>query len=174
MSASVHLVRGADGPQLQLRLVDRERELLTSLTGQLIELLADEAAAVGEDHSDPAMGRLLPHGYRNDDEAAEEFRRYTRAGLIDRKSHGAAVIGRALETDGPIQLTAAAAEQWLPVLTDLRLVLAERLGIDDGDDRPGGPIAEVYDWIGILQASLIAQLDLIDRLNGHHASWDTS
>lgn len=174
MSASVHVVRGTDGPELQLRLVDRERELLTSLTGQLIELLTDEAAVSGDGHADPAMERLLPNGYRNDDAAAAEFRRYTRDGLIDRKTHGAGAVGRALEADGPIQLTAHEAQQWLPVLTDLRLVLAERLGIDDDDDQPEGPIAEVYDWIGILQAGLVAQLDLIDRLNGHHASWNKS
>ena len=167
MSACVRLVTAQDGPRLRLDLVDRERELLRSLLDQLAELLTD-----GDD--DPAVERLLPDGYRDDPESAAEFRQYTRSGLIERKTAFAGAVAGELDGEGPVLLSPMQAERWLPTLTDLRLVLAERLGIDDDEDEADGPIADVYDWIGILQAGMIAQLDLIDRLRGHHASWDQS
>ena len=152
MSARVRLVAGPDGPALALDLVDRERELLSSLLGQLAELLSD-----GDD--DPAVRRLLPDGYRDDAEAAAEFRRYTRSGLVDHKTGAAEAVVEALRGEGRILLSPAEAERWLPTLTDLRLVLAERLGIRREEDQGEGIVADVYEWLGLLQAGLVAVLD---------------
>jgi len=152
VSARVRLVAGPDGPALALDLVDRERELLSSLLGQLAELLSD-----GDD--DPAVRRLLPDGYRDDAEAAAEFRRYTRSGLVDHKTGAAEAVVEALRGEGRILLSPAEAERWLPTLTDLRLVLAERLGIRREEDQGEGIVADVYEWLGLLQAGLVAVLD---------------
>ena len=52
------------------------------------------------------------------------------------------------------------AERWLPALTDLRLVLAERLGIHTDDDPlPENELGDVYSWLGELQWLLVAALD---------------
>ena len=152
MSALVRVVRSPDGPLLALDLSGRERELLRSLLGQLAELLTD-----GED--DPAVARLLPDGYRDDPKAADEFRRCTRRSLVDRKTSAAGAIADELQPHGRLKLTPAQAERWLPTLTDLRLVLAERLGIRTDDDHGVGVVADAYDWLGLLQAGLIDALD---------------
>jgi hypothetical protein len=48
------------------------------------------------------------------------------------------------------------------VLTDLRLIVAERIGIRTDDDPvPDDALGEVYHWLGQLQAYLI---DAIEEL----------
>ena len=61
---------------------DLERELLTDLATQVIELLGEppdaEFAGIGGGDglsADPAIARLLPDAYRDDAEASREFRR---------------------------------------------------------------------------------------------------
>jgi hypothetical protein len=85
--------------------------------------------------------------------------RYTRAGLVDRKAANAAQVSLALDEE-TVRLTADDAERWLPLLTDLRLVIADRIGIRaDDDDVPDTPAGEVYAWLGHLQESIIVLLD---------------
>lgn len=135
-----------------LEFADGESGVLRSLIDQYLEVVASEPG------DDPSHARLFPAGYRDDDAAAEEFARYTRAGIVDRKAANAAQLALALD-DETVRLTAAAAERWLPVLTDLRLVIADRLGIRaDGDDIPDTPAGEVYSWLGQLQESMIVLL----------------
>ena len=63
-------------------------------------------------------------------------------------------------SDGRLTVARDDAEHWLPALTDLRLVLAERLGIHNDDDLlPESELADVYQWLGELQWSLIEALD---------------
>ena len=112
---------------------------------------------------DPALARLFPNAYPDDDEAAAEFRRYTRDGLVERKSANSGLISAALTAapdDGRLTVLRDDAEQWLPALTDLRLVLAERLGIHHDDDPlPENELADVYQWLGELQWALVEALD---------------
>ena len=53
---------------------------------------------------------------------------------------------------------------WMTHLTDVRLVLAERLGIDDDDggfelDDEMATLVPLYDWLGWLQAALVDALE---------------
>jgi hypothetical protein len=128
------------------------------------------------DSDDPALERLFPVAYRDDPDAAAEFRRYTRSGLVDTKTAKAGAVSAALlggsgDDGGTIELTDEEAERWLPVLTDLRLIVAERLGIRADDDAvPDDPLGEVYDWLGQLQAYLIDAIDeLAAALDGEAA-----
>lgn len=97
---------------------------------------------------DPAVRRLLPDASRDDDAVAAEFRRLTeadlRAGKIARLRdlwwallHTA---GRttdpqgALDDDDDLVLERADAQAFAAALTDVRLVLAERLGLRTEED----------------------------------------
>jgi hypothetical protein len=177
-----------------------ETELLRSLVGQLLELVRGEpvkldprqagdplAAALGfEDDptrpTDPVVLRLFPDAYREDDEAAAEFRRFTERGLREAKADAAAVVLASLTAVGPVEpddalesggekvrlnLDADEAQAWLRTLTDLRLALGTRLGVEEGDDEnwqalsdddPRRHIHDVYDWLGWVQETLVRAL----------------
>lgn len=145
-------VSRADG-RIVLEFADGESGVLHSLVDQYLEVVGTDAGA------DPAHARLFPAAYRDDDEAAEEFTRYTRSSLIDRKAANAAQVSLALDEE-TVRLTPDEAERWLPLLTDLRLVIADRLGIHADDDAvPDTPAGEVYMWLGHLQESIVALLE---------------
>lgn len=139
--------------EVVLEFADGEAGVLRSLIDQYLEVVGSEAG------DDPSHARLFPAAYRDDDEAAAEFTKYTRSGLIDRKAANAAQVSLALDED-TVRLEPAAAERWLPLLTDLRLVIADRLGIQlDDDPVPDTPAGEVYTWLGHLQESILALLE---------------
>ena len=172
-----------------------EADLLRSLASQLVELLRNEAAVPRHDidpfeslmdfsgpttePEDPVLARLFPTAYHDDEEAAAEFRRYTEAGLRDGKAAGAASVIDTLEEAGlPTELTEeglvidveidpATAETWLRTFTDLRLALATRLGVEDGDEDvwlampdedPRSQAYDIYHWLGLLQETLVEAL----------------
>jgi hypothetical protein len=119
---------------------------------------------------DPALARLLPAAYPDDDEASAEFRRLTQDGLRARKIAAVMNVLASLHTDSKrLVLDASACHDWVTALTDLRLVLASRLGITDdpatqvwdeesvGNDPRAGLVA-TYDWLGYLQDTLVRVL----------------
>lgn len=147
---------------IRLQLSPSELELMQALLAQYEEL-------VQIDSNDPALERLFPVAYRDDPDAAAEFKQYTRSGLVDTKTAKAGTVAAALlggsgDDGGTIDLADDEAERWLPVLTDLRLVAAERLGIHtDEDPVPDDTLGKVYHWLGQLQSYLI---DAIEGLAG--------
>lgn len=172
-----------------------EAELLRSLVSQVVELVRDEAperGAAGSDPlealldlegpmstpEDPVLARLLPDAYE-DGEAASEFRRYTERGLRDQKvEYGRRVIadleeaGLAPDADSDedpieLELDGAQSDAWLRCLNDVRLALATRLGVEEGDeefwdsladDDPRAYLHDVYDWLGYVQETLVQSL----------------
>lgn len=157
---------GRENPaRLAVELTIHERMLLASLLEQLVDVLFDDA--------DPAMQRLLPDAYRDDEEAAAEFRRFTAEGLAERKianarsvldAVGNNVEGVQEEEDRVVVLDEMHAQQWLRALADLRLIIANRLGIE-GDEEEGRtddaavPLQQSYQWLGELQESIVQALD---------------
>lgn len=156
---------GDEHVALSLELTAEERMLLASLLEQLIDVLLDDA--------DPAMRRLLPDAYRDDPEAAAEFRRFTAEGLAEQKIANARAV-RGAVSDNPdgeqepgdrvVVLTRDDAGQWLRTLSDLRLTIANRLGIEhDGDlgrlDDAAVPLQQSYAWLGDLQEAIVRSLD---------------
>lgn len=145
-------VSRADGA-IVLEFAEGESGVLRSLVDQYLEVVGSDAGA------DPAHGRLFPAAYRDDAAAADEFSRYTRAGLVDRKAANAAQVSLALDEE-TVRLSPDEAARWLPLLTDLRLVIADRLGIRTDDDPvPDSPAGEVYAWLGHLQESIVVLLE---------------
>lgn len=145
-----------------IELTPMERRLLSTLLAQYDEMVHDQLDD-GDLAGDPALARLFPNAYPDDDEAAAEFRRYTRDGLVERKTANSGLISAALmaSSDGDrITVARDDAEHWLPALTDLRLVLAERLGIHRDDDPiPANELGDVYEWLAELQGALVEALD---------------
>ncbi len=125
-----------------------------------------EARSFGD--RDPALQRLLPQAHRDDEEAAAEFRRLTEDGLRRRKAENLTRSIAALRGRGTVELDAGGALAFLVALTDVRLVLGERLGLREdadverldvalaslADDDPTIYAAAVYDFLTWLQESL--------------------
>jgi hypothetical protein len=123
---------------------------------------------------DPALERLLPSAHREDPGLAEEFRRLTEYGLRERKAANLAMsIAALLDSDGDkVTLDQEQAQAMVVALTDVRLLLGERLGLrtdeeaDDLQDRleaaseddPQLYLAAYYDFLTWLQESLIQAL----------------
>lgn len=169
---------------IEAHLDDAERELLARLLDDVHEMLDDGsppdadplAAMVGISSGattpqDPAVARLLPPGCRDDEEAAREFRRFTDRGLRERKREALATARAALGRQGALCLSDAEARAWSTALTDVRLVLAERLGVrtdadaehlhelaDGPADDPVAWLAAVYDFLTWLQETLVSVL----------------
>ena len=81
---------------------------------------------------DPVLARLLPDGYRDDPDAAGEFRKYTEPGLRSTKQQAALQMLDTLpDAGGRIQLTSEQAQAWLKALNDVRLALGVRLDVTE-------------------------------------------
>jgi hypothetical protein len=143
-----------------------EALILVSLADQLQALLAD--ALESDPASDSALQRLLPDAYRDDPELADEWRRLSRRGLVDRKISFARTLSTALapgiddESARTVPLTMETALDWVRGIGDLRLVIADRMGIaTDGDEgtfaEPG--LRDVYDLLAWMQDALVQVLD---------------
>ena len=158
---------------------DAEVAMLLRLFGDVAELVAPDgpdaedplAALVGISEgarapSDPALARLLPDARRTDDAVSLEFRRLTERGIRSRKRDGLRAASASLTRGAPLVLADHEAVAWLTALTDVRLVLAERLGLrtdEDADalhvealsdDDPRAWLASVYDFLTWLQEGL--------------------
>ena len=139
-----------------LELSPAELELMRTLLTQYEELIATSG-------DDPALERLFPVAYRDDPDAAAEFSRYTRTGLVDSKTANSGAVAADLAGGEIVELSPESAERWLPVLTDLRLIVAERIGIRADDDPvPDDSLGEVYHWLGQLQAYLIDAIEVLE------------
>ena len=121
------------------------------------------------------LARLFPTAYPDDEEAAGDFRRFTESTLRDGKAAAAAEIIDTLEEAGlttepedgtfiDVELDADAALTWMRSFTDMRLAIAIRLGVEEGDedywyslpdDDPRAQVHDIYNWLGYLQETLV-------------------
>ena len=133
---------------------------------------------------DPVLQRLLPDAYRDDSEESAEFRRFTERSLTSTKVANAEAVLASLRDAGldetkvddediedqeplEVELDAAAVQAWLRTLTDVRLSLAVRLGIESdedtmllhqSEDEAVIAMTELYDWLGYVQETLVTAL----------------
>jgi hypothetical protein len=117
---------------------------------------------------DPILARLLPDGYRDDPDAAQDFRRFTESGLRSAKVAAAeTVLATMPPGGGRVRLTSKQAEVWLRALNDVRLALGVRLGVTDDFDGlnddvgPADPryaYVQIYQWLAYIQESLVRAL----------------
>nr|WSW69011.1 DUF2017 domain-containing protein [Streptomyces sp. NBC_00995] len=164
-----------------------EIAILRSLAVQLLELIGPgDEPAEGEDPlaalfaegpseppSDPALARLFPEAYGDDDTelraASAEFRRFTENDLRTRKRDDALLVVRTLDALTPrpegaprgesdqggggrgesgtavLTLTADECRSWLGSLNDLRLTIGTRLEVSDEDGGEDGSLYRLPD-----------------------------
>ncbi|MFD0025503.1 DUF2017 domain-containing protein [Streptomyces sp. NPDC058382] len=164
-----------------------EIAILRSLAVQLLELIGPgDEPAEGEDPlaalfaegpseppSDPAVARLFPEAYGDEDSelraASAEFRRFTENDLRTRKRDDALVVVRTLDAltppsegasrgdsgkgaGGPmaggaavLTLTPDECRSWLGTLNDLRLTIGTRLEVSDEDGGEDGSLYRLPD-----------------------------
>ena len=158
-----------------------EADVLTAVASDLLALLGEGeeqdtdplAAIVGLSSgpvatpTDPALARLLPDAYGDDDsDANREFRRYTDADLrAGKRQHAGAVLATLPAAGGRLTLDREQADAWLGFLNDVRLVMGTRLEVTEEtdpdaltDDDPRLPALQVYAWLGWLQETLVSCL----------------
>jgi hypothetical protein len=125
-------------------------------------------SGTGQAPEDPALARLLPDAYRDDPDAAGEFRRFTEQSLRSAKQESARIVLDTLPADGgPVKLSGEQAQSWLRALNDVRLALGVRLGVTEEFEEqwqeldpvdPRSAAFEVYAWLGGVQESLVQAL----------------
>ncbi len=154
-----------------------EVSILRSLVSQVLGLV--EPGTTGDDPleralgigsaappADPVLARLFPSAYADDEDASQEFRRYTEATLRDGKRADATTL---LETAAPgrLTLTAEQGQAWLRAINDVRLALGVRLEVTEevheeiasmSEDDPRYPAFVTYDWLTYLQDTLVRAL----------------
>jgi hypothetical protein len=133
---------------------------------------------------DPVLQRLLPDAYRDDSDESAEFRRFTERSLTSAKVANAEALLASLRDAGldetkvddedaedqeplEVELDPEAVQAWLRTLTDVRLSLAVRLGIESdedmmllhqSEDEAVIAMTELYDWLGYVQETLVTAL----------------
>ena len=139
---------------VELRIPEAEREFLRSLAPQMREML--------EDTEDPAVARLFPVAYPEDEERQSEYRLLAGGELLD--SHLAALAALEASADAE-RLDEEQANAWMRALNDVRLVLGTRLDVtEEGDERPTDlddprvPAFAAYDYLSMLQGELVEAL----------------
>jgi hypothetical protein len=142
--------------------------------GMGVTVAAEDQADLDPDDAerDPALDRLLPTANRQDDEVAAEFRRLTETGLRQRKAAALESSAELLRGDDKLRLDDGEAQAFLKALTDVRLVLGERMGLRTDDDvdgleasadalDPDDPLLyalAVYDFLTWLQETLASSM----------------
>ncbi len=167
-------------------LLARTRDLLAPAeeapTG---DIFTDLMASLGQEPDpdelatrDSALRRLLPDANRDDPQIAAEFRRLTETGLRRTKADRLrdaidALEDGAAEHGSKITLDLQQAQQLMVALTDVRLVLGDRVGLQSEDDGerlqarleeshdvsdPVVVLVAYYDFLSWLQESLAQAL----------------
>jgi hypothetical protein len=142
-----------DGGYL-LRLPEEERQLLRFLPDELRSLLEVMP-------SDPALRRLFPRAYEDEqDEAA--YRELMGNELAAGRNRALQVLS---ETATAERLTDEQAQAWLTALNDLRLVLGTRLDVTDeslleglAENDPRVPELALYAYLSWLQEQVVEAL----------------
>ena len=160
---------------------DRDFEDIVARLGMSIAPEGEAPAEAGSraerpshvsDVEDPAIRRLFPIANRADPEAAAEFARLSETGLRRRKRDNLLRSAALLDGADALELTAADANALLVALTDVRVVLGERMGLRTDDDAAALDVVArdldeddprlhfvlVYDFLTWLQESLAAAL----------------
>jgi hypothetical protein len=152
-------VRRTRSGHYDLRLPPAERDLLRSLSPDTRRLLEERGTG---DEPDPAVDRLFPVAYPDDDDRQTEYRLLVHDELLGSHLAALAVLE---ETADAERLDEEQAQAWMRALNEIRLVLGTRLGVsEDRDERdvdpsdPRSTAFAVYDYLTYLQGEVIDAL----------------
>jgi hypothetical protein len=139
-----------------LRIPEPEREVLVTLPGTLRALL------LSGDADDPALERLYPKAFADDEEASTEFDAIVHDDLLRQRLAAIDTMERTLQAD---HLTEEELMAWLAALNDLRLVLGVRLAVteeatdaDYAGDPEAGRAYELYRYLSYLEEHVVDAL----------------
>ena len=120
---------------------DEERRLVLDLVHQLRDLLTTDS---------PALRRLFPPPYGDDDERNAGYAVLAGSELVERRLAALEVIESSIDAE---TLSEEQLQTWMRSVNDLRLVLGTLLDISD-DERPSAHADEtmiaVYEYLGQL------------------------
>ncbi|HSK90256.1 MAG TPA: DUF2017 family protein [Euzebyales bacterium] len=147
---------------VELRLPHAEKALLASMIPQL------RTVVTGDTDVEHLRARLFPRAY-DDPEREREFQALVGSDLVDQRVDAVDTAlatldgGRNRTRQWVTELDEEQVQSWLSVLHDLRLVLAQIVGIESEADWDRGPDtdapAELVLWhVGTLQEELLAVL----------------
>jgi Domain of unknown function (DUF2017) len=105
-----------------VRLPSAEREVLGSVPPMLRSLLLEP------DRDDPALRRLFPAAFLDDERAAAEFDEVVRDDLLGQRLAAIETLERTVGSD---RLTEEELSAWLAAVNDVRLVLGVRLAVTE-------------------------------------------
>ena len=139
-----------------VRLPSAEREVLGSVAPMLRSVLSEP------DRGDPAVGRLFPSAFLDDERAAAEFDSVVRDDLMGQRL---AAIDTLERTVGSDRLTEDELSAWLASVNDLRLVLGVRLAVTEEStpqEFEGDPETErayaLYSYLSYLEEEMVEAL----------------
>ena len=141
---------------VEIKITEDERQLLSSLIEQLRELVLSTAP---EGAVDPSLRRLYPAAYANDDQHEVEYQRSMRDQLLERRlSHLDAVE----TTLNDPELNQETLNYWIMSINDLRLVLGTHLDVSEedepnflDDDDPQQHQSAIYHYLSHLLGELV-------------------
>lgn len=144
----------------RLDLAGVEIVILTKMCTDFVELVDGDGVL---NEVDPVIERLFPDAY-NDPEASAEYAELTRGWLRDERVERVRLclgeLEQAASDTGSIDLSGPEVlDRWLRVLTDLRLALGTRLGVDadfDIDDTDADADGRhIYVWLTAMQDAMV-------------------
>ena len=148
----MRIIPDPNGGRIALQMEDPEQTIITTLLADVSQLLSADLPEPDDDPflrlvghldpdqevtrpRDPALLRLLPDADSSDPQRSAEYRRLTERDLRESKLHSIRIALHSLgQHPGPISLDRDAAHAWMRALTDVRLVLASRVGIASDED----------------------------------------
>ena len=178
-----------DREAMQLTLVPEEAGVLGGLAEAMLALVGpavesptsddpfDQLVGLNDDvpppeePTDPAVHRLFPSAYADDDESSADFRRFTEPGLRQLKASRITKVKQLMMEFGApgadaktVDISTEEAQDFLGAINDMRLVLGSRLditedrediGFDWDADDPRRHQYDVYQWLTWLQSTLL-------------------
>jgi hypothetical protein len=153
-------IRRARGGGLDIRLTPDERAVLRSLPDDVRRALEEmDPAAPG---GDPAVARLFPGAYLDDEEHDAEYRRFMHDELQAGRLAALDDFEAAADAD---HVDEAQAAGWLRAINDIRLLLGTRLDVTEDDavndlpaDDPRTPSLALYGYLSWLEEQVVTAL----------------
>ena len=143
-------IRRQRSGEYRFTISDEERRLVLDLVRQLRELLTTDS---------PALRRLFPPPYGDDDERNAGYAVLAGSELVERRLAALDVIETTIDAE---TLTEDQLQTWMRSVNDLRLVLGTLLDISD-DEQPASGADEamiaVYEYLGQLLELTVRALD---------------
>jgi hypothetical protein len=137
----------------ELHLSREERTILRELPEQLRALLSSD---------DPALERVFPPAYPDEEELQAEYEGLVRGDLLRQRLGSADVMERTIDSS---RVTEGELLAWLSALNDLRLILGTKLGATEDDDpetiADDDPLASsyaLYHYLGWLEEQVVEAL----------------